>query len=103
MKKILLAFALVAGAILTAHSQGITTSALNGVVTDQKGETLPGATVIATHKPTGTEYGVVTNENGKFYFPNVRVGGPYSLSITFVGFRTHQESDFNLALGENRN
>lgn len=86
-----------------AYSQGITTSALNGIVTDQKGESLPGATVVATHKPTGTEYGVVTNENGKFYFPNVRVGGPYSITVTFIGYKTYTEPDFTLALGENRN
>jgi hypothetical protein len=103
MKKFLVAVALFLGAYVTAYSQGITTSALNGVITDQKGESLPGASVIAIHKPTGTEYGVVTNENGKFYFPNVRVGGPYSLSITFIGYRTHNEPDFTLALGENRN
>lgn len=102
MRRILLLLAFCMGAGL-AFGQGITTSAMNGVVTDQKGDPLPGATVVAVHKPTGTEYGIVTNENGKFYFPNVRVGGPYTLSVTFVGFRTYTEPDFVLALGENRN
>lgn len=103
MRRILLLMALITGAFITGYGQGITTSAMNGVVTDQNGGPLPGATVLAVHKPTGTEYGVVSNENGKFYFPNVRVGGPYSVTVTFIGYRTHTEPEFSLALGENRN
>jgi hypothetical protein len=83
--------------------QGITTSAINGVVTDIHGEALPGASVIAVHKPTGTRYGISTNLDGRYYFPNVRVGGPYSLTISFTGYTTHEENEFSLALGENKN
>jgi hypothetical protein len=100
-KPLLLAivFLFVTGALL---AQGITTSAINGIVKNNDGEVLPGATVLAIHVPTGTQYGVVTNAQGKFYFPNVRVGGPYSLNVTFIGFKTYEEREFTLALGENR-
>jgi hypothetical protein len=102
MQKFLLVACMLLGAA-GAWSQGITTSAINGVVTDSKGEPLPGASVIAVHKPTGTRYGVSTNLQGRYYFPNVRVGGPYSLTISFTSYTTHEENEFSLALGENRN
>ncbi len=100
-KTLLLAtvFLFISGALF---AQGITTSALNGIVKDGKGELLPGATVVATHVPTGTQYGIATNAQGKFYFPNVRVGGPYSLNVSFIGYKTYEEQQFSLALGENR-
>ena len=101
MRRILLFSAFVALAI-SAKAQGVTTSALNGVVNDSNGEPLPGASVVVIHKPTGTTYGVATNAQGRFYFPNVRVGGPYSLTVTFVGYKEYAESEFSLALGENR-
>jgi hypothetical protein len=97
---LLLFFVFASSSILWA--QGVTTSSINGVVKDEKGETLPGATVIATHKPTGTQYGMATNPQGRFYFPNVRVGGPYSLTVSFVGYAEYAEPEFTLALGENR-
>ncbi|RAW02716.1 TonB-dependent receptor [Pseudochryseolinea flava] len=103
MKRILLLIFFVITASSAAWAQGITTSAINGVVKDQNGGALPGASVVAVHKPTGTQYGVVTNEVGKFYFPNVRVGGPYSVKVTFVGYTDYEEPEFTLALGENRN
>jgi hypothetical protein len=102
MRRILLVSAIVLLAVGAVMAQGITTSAINGQVTDSKGETLPGASVVAIHKPTGTRYGVVTNAEGRYYFPNVRVGGPYSLSISFTGYTTFEEKEFTLALGENK-
>ena len=102
MRRILLLCAFVLITITLAFTQGITTSALNGSVTDSDGNPLPGATVLVTHKPTGTKYGVATNAEGRFYFPNVRVGGPYSVSISFVGYSDYEEPEFSLSLGENR-
>jgi hypothetical protein len=102
MRRILLVTALLLLAGSAVMAQGITTSAINGQVTDSNGEELPGASVVAIHKPTGTRYGVVTNTEGRYYFPNVRVGGPYSLTVSFTGFTTIEEKEFTLALGENK-
>lgn len=77
----------------------VTTSSMNGTITDGT-NALPGATVLAIHQPTGTEYGTVTNTEGKFSIPNMRVGGPYTVEISFVGYQTTKFADLFLKLGE---
>ncbi len=90
-------------ALGTAYGQGVTTSGLSGVVKDSSGEELPGATVQAVHTPTGTTYGNVTNVSGRFRIPNVRVGGPYTVKVTFVGFDEYIIENINLSLGQTLN
>ncbi|WP_035564164.1 carboxypeptidase regulatory-like domain-containing protein [Hymenobacter sp. IS2118] len=82
-------------------SQGATTAAMSGVITDNKGEGLPGATVIAVHTPTNTQYVAPTNSDGRFNIQGMRVGGPYTVRITFVGYKDINRSDINLSLGQN--
>ncbi|AHJ98645.1 hypothetical protein Hsw_3050 [Hymenobacter swuensis DY53] len=81
-------------------AQGVTTSAMKGLVLDSKGEPLPGATVVATHIPSGTQYGTATRDNGQYDLLNMRVGGPYELKISFVGAQTYSATGIQLALGK---
>ena len=81
--------------------QGSTTSSMSGKIVDGKGEVLAGATVIATHVPSGTVYGATTNTQGLFTIQGMRPGGPYKIEATFIGFSKKTFTDVNLMLGEN--
>ena len=82
-----------------AWSQGVTTSGISGVVTEANGQPLPGANVVATHLPSGTRYGAVSNVDGKYSIPGMRVGGPYRLSVSFIGYSTQDVEGIVLSLG----
>ena len=73
---------------LTAMAQ-ITTSSMAGKVTldDQNGEEVIGATVIAVHEPSGTRYTAVTNTSGRFAIQGMRSGGPYEVTVSYIGFQ----------------
>jgi hypothetical protein len=80
-----------------------TTSNIKGIVTDDQNLPLFGANVVATHLPTGTKYGVITNEDGRFNLLNLRVGGPYEVTISYVGFKIQSQNDVFLSLGKTFN
>ncbi|HAH59949.1 MAG TPA: TonB-dependent receptor, partial [Bacteroidales bacterium] len=79
----------------------VTTSSMSGKVISSTGETLPGATVIATHTSSGTTYGTTTNMEGRFNLNGMRVGGPYTVEVTFIGYGAFTQSNITLSLGEN--
>jgi hypothetical protein len=82
------------------HAQGVTTSTLNGVVTDDSGEPLTGANILAIHEPTGTTYGAASDLNGNYRISNMRVGGPYTVRVSFTGFTSSEIRELFLRLGE---
>lgn len=105
MKKVLFTLSLVMALFLGANetfAQGATSASMAGVVTDANGAGLPGATVVAVHIPTGTQYGAATNANGRFRFPSARVGGPYKITASYVGFKDQVEQGFSLTLGSTK-
>ncbi len=81
-----------------AHAQE-TTSEIQGIVLDGK-QSIPGATVIAVHQPTGTKYGTTTRLDGRYNLPNLKIGGPYVVTVSFVGFKTESQNDITLLLGQ---
>lgn len=93
---------LVAAFVLTsaiAMAQ-VTTSGMNGKVTGSNGESLPGATVVAVHTPSGSQYGTTTDVDGSYRIPNMNVGGPYKITVSYVGFESYTNSEVYLNLGQ---
>ncbi|HQU93004.1 MAG TPA: carboxypeptidase regulatory-like domain-containing protein [Pyrinomonadaceae bacterium] len=93
---LLLAFA---AAFASAATAQVTTSEMTGTVTDQAGAVVSGATVTAVHGPSGTKYSTVTNGQGRFTIPAMRIGGPYTVTVTSSGFQEQKREGLNLALG----
>lgn len=83
---------------VVGHAQ-ITTSSMSGKIMDSNGEPLIGATVIAVHSPSGTEYGTITNVNGQYSIFNMRVGGPYKVTASYVGYDSQSREGSYLSLG----
>ncbi len=100
MKRILLIVCLLFAASITAQ---VTTSKIKGLVTDASGEALIGANIVALHTPTGTVSGTIAQDNGRYTLSNLRVGGPYTVTITFVGFKSKKVTGVFLTLGETSN
>ena len=81
-------------------AQGSTTAAMNGQVTDINGAAVPGATVLAVHTPTGSQFGNVSDAEGYYRIPNMNVGGPYTVTVSFVGFEDVTQNNIYLTLGQ---
>ncbi len=81
----------------------VTTSNIRGTVTDDQNAPLMGANVVAIHTPTGTKYGAISNEDGRFNLLNLRVGGPYDVTISYIGFKEQKQNDVFLSLGKTLN
>ncbi|MGJ1262620.1 TonB-dependent receptor [Sphingobacterium spiritivorum] len=99
MKKSLLFFALVLASYGTIQAQ-VTTSSVTGIVTQTSGQVTAGATIKATHVPSGTVYSGSANGAGRFNLANMRVGGPYKVEVTYVGQNPIVYEDIYLQLGE---
>jgi hypothetical protein len=84
----------------SVFAQGSTTAALAGTVVDEKGQGLPGASVIAVHEPTGSRYGGSTRADGRYNIVNMRVGGPYKITVSFVGYKNAVQSGIVLTLAQ---
>ncbi len=81
----------------------ITTSSMSGTITDGDSQPIFGATVTAVHQPSGTFYGVTTQENGKYNIPHMRVGGPYLIEVSYLGYQVEPVENLHLALGQKLN
>ena len=93
------AVALLVG-VQAGYAQNTTTGTISGVVRDSQGGVLPGATVTATHTPTGTVYDTITQGDGAFTLVNVRVGGPYVVAAALSGFRDASQDNVVVSLGQ---
>jgi hypothetical protein len=104
MRKFLLLLLLVCSTAFISNrvqAQGVTTASINGIVTDSKGS-VPGAIITMTHVPTGTVYSTSTRGDGRFNLPNLRVGGPYTFKVTYIGYKDFVEEGISLSIGQDQ-
>jgi outer membrane receptor for ferrienterochelin and colicin len=76
----------------------VTTSSMTGLVTDSKGSPVEGATIVAVHTPTNTQYSAFSDNKGNYRLQNLRPGGPYAIFITILGFKNEKIENIELAL-----
>ena len=102
MKQSIKCFVAAFAAMLVAVSAfaQITTSSLGGRVVDAIGQPVVGAAVVATHTPSGTVYGVITNETGRYTINGMRSGGPYTVEFSCLGYQSLTYTDVTLQLAE---
>ena len=100
-KRLQLLIAMLVLVVSVAMAQ-VTTSGISGKVTSQ-GEEVIGATVTATHQPSGTVYRAVTNMDGRFSIQGMRPGGPYKVEVSYIGYQSKTFKDVSLNLGESQN
>ncbi|MEM6765817.1 MAG: carboxypeptidase-like regulatory domain-containing protein [Bacteroidota bacterium] len=99
-----LAGVLVFGTItsVSVFAQGVTTANLTGRVIGADKSALQGATIIATHIPSGSRYGAIASDGGEFRLVNMRVGGPYLVVAKFIGYEESRYENVSLTLGQTR-
>lgn len=97
-KRFFLFVALLSFMVSTAIAQ-ITTSGVKGLI-KANGEDVIGATITFTHVPTGAVYRSVTNSVGRFTIQGMRAGGPYTVEISYIGYKTKEIKNVTLKLGE---
>lgn len=81
----------------------VTTAAMSGKISSSDAGDLIGATVTATHVPSGTFYGVTTLNNGTYNIPNMRIGGPYTVEVSYIGYANNVQDEVYLSLGQKLN
>lgn len=101
IKRVLSVFAAILF-VVSAFAQ-VTTSSVVGKITDNSGAGVPGATVIAVHTPSGTQYYAVTGTDGRYTIQGMRPGGPYEVTVSLMGYESEKFSQVNLQLGQAAN
>lgn len=98
-KKMGMLIALITIFSFTAMAQ-VTTSSITGAILSEKNEPLAGATVTAIHTPTGSKYTTTSQTGGRFSFPNVTPGGPYTITVSYTGYKGYEKTDIVAPLGD---
>jgi hypothetical protein len=81
-------------------AQGVTSASINGLVTQDGGQGLEGATVVVTNTATGQRFQVITRTAGRFNIENLPPGGPYTVEVRAIGYQAGRRTGVRLELGE---
>ncbi len=95
--KHLLCCLLILSVTATAWAQ---TSEITGIVKDETGQPLLGASVILLNTKTNEKKGIMVNQEGKFQLTGLTAGIPYTISASFIGYTTKTIQNYLLKAGE---
>lgn len=104
MKKLFFLKFLLFGLVLLVLQQAqgqVTTATLGGTVKSKDNKPLSGAIVKIVFADAGISKTALTKADGSFFIPNLRVGGPYTVTASFTGYSPKTESNIFLDLGQN--
>jgi hypothetical protein len=76
-------------------------AAIHGTVTDASGAVIPGASVTALNTSTGIVTKQTTDDKGYYIFPQLAIGGPYTVTVEKPGFQNSQSVGITLQTNEN--
>ena len=84
----------------TLMAQGVTTGAITGTVVGADGQPMPNAQVVVRNLQTGYTTGTLTRSNGQYFIQGLEVGGPYSVTVSSIGFETRERNDVYVRLSQ---
>lgn len=102
-RTLLIVFSVISLVSMPVLAQGVTTANMNGLVQNAEGEPLIAANVIVVHEPSGTQYGASTSSDGRFFLPNLKIGGPYTVTVSYVGYNSQVKKNIDLKIGQKLN
>ena len=94
-------FILIVALISLQSKAQVTTATISGTVTGTDGKALSAATVRISFPDAGINKLTTTQSDGSFLVPNLRVGGPYQVTVSYTGYEEKTEKDIMLELGQN--
>lgn len=103
MKRFITLVMLISVWTISSFAQGITSAAFSGKVSDKASQVLPNANVVAVHEPTGSRFGNISRDDGKYIVTNLTPGGPYTVTVSMVGYSSQQVKNVYVQLGQNLN
>lgn len=99
MQKLKVMFLMAVMTLAFGANAQITTSALSGLIVDEQSQPMIGAVITATHTPSGTVYNATSNTEGRYNIQGMRPGGPYTVTVSYVGYEKPEIGGINLQLG----
>lgn len=79
-----------------------TTASIRGTVTDQTGAVVQNATITALNTSTGISIVQRSDSKGYFLFPDLHIGGPYTITVEQAGFQRFEATGIMLDLSSAR-
>ena len=100
IKKITTCVTVMLSFLLNANAQ-VTTATVSGIVNSISGEALAKAGVTVEFPDAGIRENLITKADGRFTVPNLRVGGPYKITVTHISHQSASYDNVFLELGPN--